>query len=336
MYPLTFTAHNGSGPDAVQTFTLTVNNQAGGAVYYYFSDQLGTSRVVTNSSGIVCYDADFYPFGGERMYTSTCDPDYKFTGKERDPESDLDNFGARYDSSLYGRFMSPDWSGKPQGVPYAEFGDPQTLNLYAYVRNNPIGKADIDGHEQLCYCELDYNKNSPMSAFSPQETQIEKGLLELASAVFTGSEALEAFNAGKAVTAAIGAIAASGLGTSGLTRIVGTAAGGKPEKVEEGAEAVTTITNPAGMAVTIGTKGNLKAGAVASDISSAASIARHPSSAAKDPTGTALTLGSVAHDVKSGLSGIKNMFSSPPPPPPPAPPRPPTLESTQHTDATAP
>jgi RHS repeat-associated protein len=70
-----------------------------------------------------------------------------FTGKERDSESNLDYFGARYDSSQYGRFMTPDWSGKPQGVPYANFGDPQSLNLYAYVENDPIGKADPEGHD---------------------------------------------------------------------------------------------------------------------------------------------------------------------------------------------
>jgi RHS repeat-associated protein len=71
---------------------------------------------------------------------------YKFTGKERDSESGLDNFGARYNSSQYGRFMTPDWSGKPQGVPYAQLDDPQSLDLYAYVENNPIGRADADGH----------------------------------------------------------------------------------------------------------------------------------------------------------------------------------------------
>ena len=43
---------------------------------------------------------------------------YKFTGKERDSESGLDNFGARYNSSSLGRFMSPDWSAAPMGVPY--------------------------------------------------------------------------------------------------------------------------------------------------------------------------------------------------------------------------
>jgi hypothetical protein len=42
--------------------------------------------------------------------------------------------------------MTPDWAAKPTAVPYALFGDPQTLNLYAYVRNNPVSRADADGH----------------------------------------------------------------------------------------------------------------------------------------------------------------------------------------------
>jgi RHS repeat-associated protein len=68
------------------------------------------------------------------------------TGKERDTESGNDYFGARYYASSMGRFMSPDWSAKASPVPYATFGDPQSLNLYAYMRNNPLGGADADGH----------------------------------------------------------------------------------------------------------------------------------------------------------------------------------------------
>jgi RHS repeat-associated protein len=58
---------------------------------------------------------------------------YKFTGKERDSESGLDYFGARYYASTAGRWLSPDWSAQAQPVPYAKLADPQTLNLYAYV-----------------------------------------------------------------------------------------------------------------------------------------------------------------------------------------------------------
>jgi RHS repeat-associated protein len=120
-------------------------------VFYYFTDHLGTSReIVQSGQTLPCYDADFYPFGREStVYTNTCPQSYKFTGKERD-ETSLDNFGARYYTSQYGRFMTPDWSPFPGPVPYANMHDPQTLNLYAYVRNNPLSKDDPDGHCEFC------------------------------------------------------------------------------------------------------------------------------------------------------------------------------------------
>jgi RHS repeat-associated protein len=118
------------------------------AVYYYLEDHLGTSRAITNSSGSKCYDADFYPFGGERVLTNTCPQNYKFTGKERDAESGNDDYGARYYASSLGRFLSPDWSAIPVPVPYANLSNPQTLNLYAMVSDNPETFADLDGHGQ--------------------------------------------------------------------------------------------------------------------------------------------------------------------------------------------
>ena len=42
--------------------------------------------------------------------------------------------------------MSPDWSAKEEPVPYAKMDDPQTLNLYAYLMNNPLAGVDSDGH----------------------------------------------------------------------------------------------------------------------------------------------------------------------------------------------
>jgi RHS repeat-associated protein len=72
---------------------------------------------------------------------------YKFTGKERDSETGLDYFGARYYGSNMGRWMSPDWSAAASSIPYADYNDPQSLNLYGYVRNNPLSHADVDGHD---------------------------------------------------------------------------------------------------------------------------------------------------------------------------------------------
>src|SRR6266481_9274280 len=88
---------------------------------------------MSTTQGVCKYD-------GRALYA------YKFTGKERDTESGLDYFGARYYGSTMGRWLSPDWGEKPMAIPYAQYDDPQSLNLYGYVRNNPITGIDADGH----------------------------------------------------------------------------------------------------------------------------------------------------------------------------------------------
>jgi len=112
------------------------------------NDQLGTARVVTTNTGVVCYDADFSPYGGEGAWTSTCLERYRFEGKERDAETGNDDFGARYYSNRFGRWLSADWSSVPAPVPYANLTNPQTLNLYAMASDDPESFADLDGHQQ--------------------------------------------------------------------------------------------------------------------------------------------------------------------------------------------
>src|SRR5437773_6572363 len=81
-------------------------------------------------------------YGSTGQYTPTAN---KFTGKERDSESGLDNFGARYFGSSMGRFMSPDpLAGHTE--------DPQTLNRYVYVRNNPLNLTDPTGLDFNLQC----------------------------------------------------------------------------------------------------------------------------------------------------------------------------------------
>lgn len=118
-----------------------------GTVHYYFSDHLGSASVITDAAGNVGEQYFYYPYGGMVAQIGSDSNHYKFTGKERDAESGLDNFGARYDSSNLGRFMTPDYSDEHDPVPYANFEDPQTLNLYAYSENNPTSWSDLDGHE---------------------------------------------------------------------------------------------------------------------------------------------------------------------------------------------
>jgi len=146
---------------------------SGNAIYYYAEDFLGSSRVMTTSTGTVCYDADFYPFGGERVVTNTCPQNYKFTGKERDAETNNDDFGARYYSSQFGRWTSPDWSAIPAPVPYANLTNPQTLNLYAMVHDNPETFSDLDGHDdamlQAGKVEVNNQPENPSEAKQSQE-----------------------------------------------------------------------------------------------------------------------------------------------------------------------
>jgi RHS repeat-associated protein len=119
------------------------------AVAYYFSDHLKTADIITDAQGNITKESDFYPWGGELQFVNNDSNRYRFTGKERDVETGLDYFGARYYSNGLGRWVSADWSSKPVPVPYAELPDPQTLNLYGYVRNTPETMWDNDGHARF-------------------------------------------------------------------------------------------------------------------------------------------------------------------------------------------
>jgi len=116
-----------------------------GTVRYYWGDHLGTTRIVTDAAGNVCYDADFYPFQGERApYVSNCTPAYKFAGMKFDQESgDYYTLNRYYPPNL-GRWLTPD--------PVAgDISNPQSLNRYAYVLNNPTNFIDPLGLDDNCY-----------------------------------------------------------------------------------------------------------------------------------------------------------------------------------------
>jgi RHS repeat-associated protein len=108
--------------------------------------------VVTKQDGAVKARYDYLPFGeeiesgiggrgGVSGYGGADSTRQKFTQKERDNESGLDYFGARYYSSALGRFTGVD----PIFVSPRRLLDPQQLNLYTYTRNNPLKFIDPDG-----------------------------------------------------------------------------------------------------------------------------------------------------------------------------------------------
>jgi RHS repeat-associated protein len=120
----------------------------GAGLHFQLTDPLGTRRVQVAANGVAELSGQSLPFGDALACSgSAADATpLHFTGKERDQESGLDYFGARYYASSMGRFMSPDWATKPYPVPYSKLDNPQTLNLYAYVGNNPMNRFDPDGH----------------------------------------------------------------------------------------------------------------------------------------------------------------------------------------------
>ncbi len=113
---------------------------------FRLTDWQGTLRATTDASGVSQGTCISLPFGDELTCQGNIPDGHHFTGKERDQESGNDYFGARYYTSNMGRFLTPDWAAKPITVPYASFGDPQTLNLYSYVENGPLNRVDAEGH----------------------------------------------------------------------------------------------------------------------------------------------------------------------------------------------
>ena len=109
--------------------------------YYLLTDHLGSVDVVMDDQGNVLERADYLPYGSDRVRVTNPDApetDYRFTGKEMDDETGLIYYGARYYDPLLARFVSRDpWEG--------DLKDPQSLNKYSYVQNNPIRFIDPTG-----------------------------------------------------------------------------------------------------------------------------------------------------------------------------------------------
>jgi RHS repeat-associated protein len=129
----------------VALFWIAAAAQAQEVVEYYHTDALGSVRAVTGQSGAVIARHDYLPFGEEYLPQAGNDP-RRFTGKERDAETGLDYFQARYYRAGAGRFMTVD-----PGHVNGNIFDPQSWNGYAYARNNPLRFTDPTGTAyQIC------------------------------------------------------------------------------------------------------------------------------------------------------------------------------------------
>lgn len=120
-------------------------------IRYYHQDHLGSSAVISDANGALVEETAFYPFGMPRHdhRVRSIEEPYQFTQKERDRESGLHYFEARYLVGGMSRFLSVD---PKYANTDASAGDPQAMNLYAYVHNNPLKYSDPTGLDK--YSEI--------------------------------------------------------------------------------------------------------------------------------------------------------------------------------------
>ena len=111
-----------------------------GTIEYYHTDAVGSVRAVTDAQGNFVRRHDYFPFGEEFQAQNGSDS-RRFTGKERDAETGLDYFGARYYGSQSGRFTTVD----PVLAWEASLQRPQLWNRHSYGVNNPLRFVDPDG-----------------------------------------------------------------------------------------------------------------------------------------------------------------------------------------------
>ncbi len=152
---------------------------------FYHLDALGTVRAVTNATGAVVRRHDYAPFGEEVAPVIGADA-RRFTGKERDQETGLDYFSARYYYGQLGRFSNVD----PISVTAARLMNPHRLNRFAYAINNPLRFIDPAGLDVITYNdsgkEMERQKQSKWHNFWFGDTyriSTPKGMFNIADAL---------------------------------------------------------------------------------------------------------------------------------------------------------
>lgn len=194
-----------------------------GAAHYWHGDHLGSSSVITDSTGAKAQALTYSPYGGPRtnqsFTTPAVDVPYKYTGKEFDYSTDFYYYEFRYYDPWFGRFISPD-----SIVPNP--GDPQDLNRYTYAGNNPLRYTDPTGHFKCCNFKKFFQRALGDTGTAVLGTALQfmgpVGIVNtflLGSAVLTQSEAGRYVLAAEIVTAS--AVATFYCGGCGATVTIG-------------------------------------------------------------------------------------------------------------------
>jgi RHS repeat-associated protein len=115
-----------------------------GEYFYYITDQVRSTRLTFDESGVVVHSAAFGPYGEAAVtWLDDHEPKLRFSGKERDKATGQDYFGARYYDEGIRRFTAVD----PIRMNKDRYFDLQMHNLYSYVRGNPLVYSDLFGED---------------------------------------------------------------------------------------------------------------------------------------------------------------------------------------------
>ncbi|MCU0660174.1 MAG: putative toxin [Candidatus Pacebacteria bacterium] len=145
-----------AGSTLVATIETVTNPTVTVTPYYIHTDHLGSTTAVTDASGAISQQLDYYPFGESRISSGAYNEQRKYVGQIHDNDTGLDYLNARYYKGNVGKFISQDpvfltiGDEKPTKALSGRdmtsiLSDPQSLNSYSYGRNNPITMSDASG-----------------------------------------------------------------------------------------------------------------------------------------------------------------------------------------------
>ena len=117
----------------------TIALRDAGGTFYLLTDHLGSVVAVLDASGAVVGEQRYRPFGQQRLTPGITQTDRGFTGQQSLSAAGLVDFNARWVDTFLGTFGSPD-----SLIP--NLFNPQALNRYSYVANNPLRYTDPTGH----------------------------------------------------------------------------------------------------------------------------------------------------------------------------------------------
>ena len=139
--------YKGTSQGNVGMITSTAGRIPTPLKYYFHSDHLGSSSLITDATGGIVQHLEYIPFGevfiDERAATSTWSTPYKFNAKELDEETGLYYYGARYYDPRSSVWISKD----PLAEKYPNVGS------YVYCVNNPVKFIDPDGNQYILHSQ---------------------------------------------------------------------------------------------------------------------------------------------------------------------------------------